>query len=507
MGAVIGAVVLALAAGALWRSPRQGDGPAFVRWITVVAIVASGLAWGLVLYAARLPNGPSQAADLGVIERVLAVREGTNPTAWAYANGELVRLSLPDWRVLARVPARDLIFQTAAWNGRALLVTFVDGRRGRAMIEGWGLLGDAGWIAPPTDTTSAYGSLSAFWDPADRTMVLAELGEYVDRGGAIARPLTLSSVDDKGVRAQVSSTFVHAVESRACRSAGQLWLTGDQPQQACRVADVAGAGGVKACERAADGPSGEPAGGLVCAGVISNVVPGAVLAPEGRLPVIRPPASLVPDSRVALRTSLRLLPAGGTLPDFTWWSPAQDGGVSGLTPDGGVSGLTPDGGVSGLTPDVVHRAGDGWLRFSARSVRGDPGGMAAVSLDSSGQVTRAEATVFDMAQLPAHVFVVGDEVLAVGITPVLARFRLPGLDRVDRPEPLVRVRARLAGMGGSRRLIEGALAVLLAAPPLLLIALLCTSFRAGLAFAKRVALVVIVAAPVLIELVQRMWRL
>jgi hypothetical protein len=478
MGAVIAAVVLALAAGALWRSPRHGDGPAFVRWITLVAILASGLAWGLVLYAARLPNGPSQAADIGAIERVLAVREGPNPSAWAYANGDLVRVSLPDWRVLARAPARDLIFQTAAWNGRALLVTFVDGRRGRAMIEGWGLLGDAGWIAPPTDTTSAYGSLSAYWDPADRTLYLAELGEYADRGGGIARPLALSSVDDKGVRTPVSSTYVHAVESRACRSGGQLWLTGDQPQHACRVADAAGPGGVKACERPADGPSGEPPGGLICAGVISNVVPGAVLAPDGRQPVVRPPASLVPDASVALRTSLRLLPAGGTLPDFTWWSPA---------------------------PDVVHRAGDGWLRFFARSVRGDPGEMVVLSLDSSGQVASTEATVFDMAQLPAHVFVVGDEVLALGITPVLARFRLPGLDRVDRPEPLVRVRARLAGMGGPSRLIEGALAVLLCAFPLLLIALLCTSFSGGLAFAKRIALVALVAAPVLIELVQRMW--
>src|SRR5437868_882223 len=101
--------------------------------------------------AARLPNGPSPAADLGVIDRVLAVREGSDPMAWASANGELVRVSLPDWRVLARVPAQGLIFQTAAWNGRVLLVTFVDGRRGRTMIEGWGLLGDTGWIAAPID--------------------------------------------------------------------------------------------------------------------------------------------------------------------------------------------------------------------------------------------------------------------------------------------------------------------------------------------------------------------
>jgi hypothetical protein len=242
------------------------------------------------------------------------------------------------------------------------------------------------------------------------------------------------------------------------------------------VSEAAGAGGVKSC----DHPTDSPPGGLLCAGVISNLVPGAVLAPDGRVAVSRPPASLVKDAGVALRTSLRLLPAGGTLPDFTWWSPA---------------------------PDVVHQAGDGWLRFSARSERGDPGGMVVASLDAAGQTVRAEATVFDMAQLPAHVFVVRDEVLAVGITPVLARFRLPGLDRVDRPEPLVRVRARLSGMGGPSRLIEATLAVLLAAPPLLLIALLCTSFRAGLAFAKRVALVVLVAAPVLIELVQRMWRL
>jgi hypothetical protein len=131
--------------------------------------------------------------------------------------------------------------------------------------------------------------------------------------------------------------------------------------------------------------------------------------------------------------------------------------------------------------------------------------MAATLLDSSGQVVRAEATVFDMAQLPAHVFVVGDEVLALGITPVLARFRLPALDRVDRPEPLPRVRARLSAMGAPSRLLEGALAVLLAAPPLLLMALLCTGFRAGLAFAKRAALAVLVAAPVLVELVERMW--
>jgi hypothetical protein len=133
--------------------------------------------------------------------------------------------------------------------------------------------------------------------------------------------------------------------------------------------------------------------------------------------------------------------------------------------------------------------------------------MAARLLDPAGQVVRAESDVFDMAQLPAHVFVVGDEVLAVGITPVLARFRLPALDRVDRPLPLERVRARLSGMGGPSHVIEGALAVLLVAPPLLLLALLCTGFAAGVAFAKRLSLVVLVAAPVLIELVQHLWAL
>jgi hypothetical protein len=155
---------------------------------------------------------------------------------------------------------------------------------------------------------------------------------------------------------------------------------------------------------------------------------------------------------------------------------------------------------------VIHAVHDGWLRFSARNVRGDPRGMTARLLDPTGQTVRAESDVFDMAQLPAHVFVVGDEVLAVGITPVLARFRLPALDRVDRPAPLDRVRARLSGMGPSH-LVEGAFAVLLAAPPLLLMALVCTAFAAGVSFAKRLSLVVLVASPVLIELAQRLWSL
>jgi hypothetical protein len=483
MGAVVAAVVIAIAAGALWRSPRRdlsfGDPTPharLARWITLLALLASAGAWGVVLYLDRQPNGPTPAVNLGLIDRVIAVREGKDPVAWAYANGDLVRLSLPDWRELSRVPARDLTFQTAAWNGRVLLVTFVDGRRGRAMVEGWGLLGDAGWLAPPTDASSAYGSLSAFWDPRDRLLYLAELGEYTDRGGGLSRSLSVSSVDDRGVRTQVSSMVVHAVESRACRSAGELWLTGDQPKDACRVSDAVGAGGVHACDRPADAP----ADGLLCAGVISNVVPGAVLAAEGRSLVVRPPVSLVPDAHVALRSALRLLGGGGTLPEFTWWSPS---------------------------PDVVHAARDGWLQFSARNVRGDPRGMAARLLDPGGHVVRAESDVFDMAQLPAHVFVVGDEVVAVGITPVLARFRLPALDRVDRPTSLERVRARLSGMGGPSHLIEGALAVLLVAPPLLLLALLCTGFAAGVAFAKRLSLVVLVAAPVLIELVQHLWAL
>jgi hypothetical protein len=424
----------------------------------------------------RQPNGPTPAANLGLIDRVIAIREGKDPVAWAYANGDLVRLALPEWRELSRAPARDLTFQTAAWNGRVLLVTFVDGRRGRAMVEGWGLLGDAGWIAPPTDASSAYGSLSAFWDPRDRLLYLAELGEFTDRGGGLSRSLVVSSVDEKGARTLVSSMVVRAVESRACRSAGELWLTGDQPKDACRVSDAIGPGGVHACDR----PAATPAEGLLCAGVISNVVPGAVLAAEGRSPVARPPSSLVPDASVALRSSLRLLGGGGTLPEFTWWSAG---------------------------PDVVHAVRDGWLRFSARSVRGDPRGMAARLLDPAGQVVRAESDVFDMAQLPAHVLVVGDEVLAVGITPVLARFRLPALDRVDRPPPLERVRARLSGMGGPSHLIEGALAVLLVAPPLLLLALVCTAFAGGVAFAKRLSLLVLVAAPVLIELVQHLWAL
>jgi hypothetical protein len=479
MGAILATVLIALAAGALWRSPRRGDHAPFVRAITSLAILVSALAWGLVVYLARLPNGPSSVADLGVVERILAVREGANPVAWAYAGGDLVRVALPDWRVVARAPAHDLEFQTAAWDGRGLLVTFIDGRRGRAMVEGWGLLGDDGWVAPPTDASSANGSLSAFWDPRDRSLYLAELGEYSDRGGTLARALTLSTVDDKGTRTPLSSTYVHAVESRACRSGGALWLTGDQPHDACRVADPpagGAAGGVRACEPAPD----VPAGGLLCAGVISNVVPAAVLAPEGRIPVSRPPTALVPDPGVALRTSMRLLVAGGTLPDFTWWSP---------------------------TPNVVHGAQDGWLRFSPHADRVDPAGMAARWLDASGQILRSEAAVFDMAQLPAHVLVLGDEVYAIGITPVLARFRLPMLDRIDRPEPVPRVRARLASMGSPSRLVEGALAVLLAAPPLLLLALMCTSFATGLAFAKRVALIVLVASPVLVEIVQRMWRL
>jgi hypothetical protein len=497
MGTVVAAVLIAIAAGALWRSPRRdlsfGE-PApharLARWITVLALLASAAAWGMVLYMERQPNGPTPAANLGLIDRVIAVREGKDPVAWAYANGDLVRLALPDWRELSRVPARDLTFQTAAWNGRVLLVTFVDGRRGRAMVEGWGLLGDTGWLAPPTDAASAYGSLSAFWDPRDRLLYLAELGEYTDRGGGLSRSLSLSSVDEKGARTQVSSMVVHAVESRACRSAGELWLTGDQPKDACRVSDAVGPGGVHACDRPADAP----AQGLLCAGVISNVVPGAVLAAEGRSAVLRPPASLVPDANVALRSTLRLLGGGGTLPEFTWWS---------------------------ASPDVVHGVRDGWLQFSARSVRGDPRGMAARLLDPAGHVVRTESDVFDMAQLPAHVFVVGEdgtspaspergrnqEVLAVGITPVLARFRLPALDRVDRPPPLERVRARLSGMGGPSHVIEGALAVLLVAPPLLLLALLCTGFAAGVAFAKRLSLVVLVAAPVLIELVQHLWAL
>jgi hypothetical protein len=485
MGAVVAAVLIAIAAGALWRSPRQVDradtwdpnpGARLARAVTALALLASAAAWGTVLYIERLPNGPTPAANLGLFDRVIAVREGKDPVAWAYAGGDLVRLALPDWRELSRVPAQDLTFQTAAWNGRALLVTFVDGRRGRAMIEGWGLLGDAGWIAPPTDASSAYGSLSAFWDPRDQRLYLAELGEYTDRGGGLSRSLVLSTVDDKGLRTQVSSAVVHAVESRVCRSAGELWLTGDQPKDACRVSDAVGAGGVRSCDR----PTDAPAEGLLCAGVISNVVPGAVLTPDGRQPVARPPASLVPDASVALRSSLRLLAGGGTLPEFTWWS---------------------------ASPDVIHAVRDGWLRFSARSARGDPRGMAARLLDSPGQIVRAESDVFDMAQLPAHVFVVGDEVLAVGITPVLARFRLPTLERVDRPAPVERVRARLSAVGGPSHVVEGALAVLLAAPPLLLLALLCTAFSAGVAFAKRLSLVVLVAAPVLIELVQRLWGL
>jgi hypothetical protein len=479
-------VLIALTAGALWRSPRRGEHALFVRGLTILAVLASALAWALVVYIERLPNGPSPAADLGVVERVIAVREGASstsatPAAWAYAGGDLVRVSLPDWRVLARAPARDLTFQTAAWDGRALLVTFVDGRRGRAMIEGWGLLGDDGWIAQPTDASSGNGSLSAFWDPRDRSLYLAELGEYSDRGGTIARSLALSTVDDRGTRTPVSSTYVRAVQSRACRSAGALWLTGDQPEDGCRVADAAGAGGVRGCEKATDAPgSAPPAGGLLCASVISNVVPGAVLAPEGRVAVSRPPAALAPDPGVALRTSLRLLTTGGTLPDFTWWSSA---------------------------PAVVHAAQDGWLRFAPHADRIDPGGMAVRWLDGTGQVVRSEAAVFDMAQLPAHVIVVGDEVFAVGITPVLARFRLPMLDRVDRPAPVPRVRARLASMGPPAQLVEGALAVLLAAPPLLLLALLSTAFAGGLAFAKRIALIVLVASPVLFEIAQRLWKL
>jgi hypothetical protein len=133
--------------------------------------------------------------------------------------------------------------------------------------------------------------------------------------------------------------------------------------------------------------------------------------------------------------------------------------------------------------------------------------MATRLLDPAGKATIAESDVFDMAQLPAHVLLTGDEVLAVGITPVLARFRLPALDRVDRPPPLERVRARLSDMGGPSRLVEGALAVLLVAPPLLLLALVCTAFAAGVAFAKRLSLIVLVAAPVLIELVQHLWAL
>jgi hypothetical protein len=341
------------------------------------------------------------------------------------------------------------------------------------MIEGWGLLGDTGWIAPPANASSAWVSLSAFWDSRDRSLYLAELGERAERGGATARSVALSTVDDKGARTPVSSTYVHTVESRICRSAGDLWLTGDQPQAACHITEAGGAAGVKSCEPATDAP----AGGLLCANVISNVVPGAVLTPDGRKPVNRPPTSLVPDANVALRTSMRLLLVGGTLPDFTWWSPA---------------------------PNVIHAAGDGWLRFSARSVRGDPGGMEAQLLDASGQVVRAEATVFDMAQLPAHVLVLGDDVLAFGITPVLTHFRLPSLERVDRPEPIPRVRARLSALDGSPRLIEGALAVLLAAPPLLLFGLACSGFRGGLAFAKRLALLVLIPVPVLIELVQKL---
>jgi hypothetical protein len=112
-----------------------------------------------------------------------------------------------------------------------------------------------------------------------------------------------------------------------------------------------------------------------------------------------------------------------------------------------------------------------------------------------------------MAQLPAHVLVVGNEVLAVGITPVSARFRLPTMDRVDRPEALPRVRARLAAWGGPSRLIEGALAVLLVSPPLLLLGLACAGVRALRSLVKRTALLVLVATPVLVELVQRMWRL
>jgi hypothetical protein len=480
MGAIVATIVIALAAGAFWRSPERGDSAPLVRWITLLACIASALAWGLVFYVARLPNGPSPVTDLGVVERVLAVREGNEPTAWAYAGGDLVRVALPDWRVLARVPARDLTFQTAAWDGRALLVTFVDGRRGRAMIEGWGLLGDAGWIAPPTDAASAYSSLSAFWDPRDRAMYLAELGAYTDRGGGIARPMALSTVNDKGERTPVSSTFVHAVETRACRSGGDLWLTTDQPQEACRVVETPpqlAPGTARACELPTEAP---PSGGLLCASVLSNVVPGAVLAPEGRVPVSRPPSALVADPSVALRASLRLRDPGGTMPDFTWWSPA---------------------------PDVIHSVKDGWLRFSARSVRGDRAGMAARLLDPSGQNVRAEAAVFDMAQVPAHVFVIGDEVVAVGITPVSARFRLPSLARVDRPAEVPRVRARIAASADASYLVEGGLAVLLAAPPLLLIALLCTAFRGGLPFAKRVSLIVLVAAPALIEIAQRLWSL
>ena len=69
-----------------------------------------------------------------------------------------------------------------------------------------------------------------------------------------------------------------------------------------------------------------------------------------------------------------------------------------------------------------------------------------------------------------------------------------------------RIRRRPWG-GGPSHVVEGALAVLLVAPPLLLLALVCTAFAAGVAFAKRLSLVVLVAAPVLIELVQRLWAL
>jgi hypothetical protein len=62
-------------------------------------------------------------------------------------------------------------------------------------------------------------------------------------------------------------------------------------------------------------------------------------------------------------------------------------------------------------------------------------------------------------------------------------------------------------MGGPSHVVEGALAVLLVAPPLLLLALICTAFSSGVAFARRVSLLVLVAAPVLIELVQRLWGL
>jgi hypothetical protein len=499
MTTAVVAVLLALTAGALWRSPRDGDSAARVRWVTLLALLASAAAWGLALYAAHLPNGASTAAPagMGVVERVLAVREGADPVAWAYAGGDLVRVGLPDWRVLSRVPAQDLSFQTAAYDGRALLVTFVDPRRGRAMVEGWGLLGEgsreARWIVPPTPASTRYGSLSAFWDPADRRLYLAELGEYVDRGGTIVRPLTIFAVDDAGERTPVpvppgsGTTYVRALESRACRSGGALWLTSDaaQPQTACRVSDASpeGTNGVRSCERASDAPPG----GLVCASVLSNLVPGAVLAPNGRAAIRRPPASLVPDAGVALRASLRLLPGGGTLPDYTWWSPTATGS------------------------DVVHTAGDGWLRFStartAGSARGEAESLLARSLDASGEKVLGEGAVFGMAQLPAYVFVMGDEALAVGITPLTARFRVPGMQRVDRPEAIPRARSRLAAWGGSSRLVEGAMVVLLGAPPFLLLGLAAAGVRALRSLAKRIALLVLVAAPVLVELGQRMWPL